>query len=259
MIIPGTKTLLRQAKWVFAALAVIAFSVTCFTVLSPWQLGKATAVERRTALIAHAGRTPAVPLEDVAPAGGPLNPADEWRQVILRGHFLRDHQVTLLDRSPDPRSATEILTPFRSAGSDVVILVDRGTVNSVGPDVSSAPPGQVEISGRLRASETTTTYKQPRIEHDGLIAYSIDPSLLAKQSKLDFAPYYVQLATGQPGSLGAIPQPPPDETLPYASYGIQWLVFGAAAPLLLVLAAWRAAKEAQRSRGVSTLDPAVEF
>ena len=219
--------------WLLLLLFVIAFAAACFAVLAPWQLGKNSDTEHRNDLIRAAVDTDAVPIDQLAPAGRPLDPNNEWHEVTLRGRYLPDDQVMLRFRYAQERPAIEALTPFQIAGSDRTILVNRGIVaNSENGQVSiPAPPlGDVSIAARLRKSEGTSPGKEPRTEGGESTAYTIDTAQLSRLTGLSMDPYYLQLSPNQPGSLGEI-ELPQLESGPFLSYGLQWLAFGVMVPL----------------------------
>ncbi|MFT4088980.1 MAG: hypothetical protein QM658_17850, partial [Gordonia sp. (in: high G+C Gram-positive bacteria)] len=70
----------------------------------------------------------------------------------------------------------------------------------------------------------------PRIDNGVLTAYTIDTAQLSKATGKQLDPFYLQLISQQPGSLGEIGLPQL-ESGPYLSYGLQWLAFGVMAPI----------------------------
>ncbi|MFT4128231.1 MAG: SURF1 family cytochrome oxidase biogenesis protein [Gordonia sp. (in: high G+C Gram-positive bacteria)] len=219
--------------WIALVLVVAAFAVACFTVLAPWQLGKNSATSHRNDLIKSAVATAPVPLGELAPAGAGFRPDAEWREVTLTGTFLADAQALVRLRSVDERPAIEVLTPFRVAGSDRILAVDRGFVRpdqNTTPAIPAAPAGTSTITARIRAPEGTSPGRGARISDGARTLYTIDPAQLSTATGLVMDPFYLQLSPGQPGALGEIPLPQLDSG-PYLSYGLQWLAFGIMAPL----------------------------
>ncbi|KJR07325.1 SURF1 family protein [Gordonia sp. PS3] len=226
------KTFLRPG-WLLLAVFVVTFAAACFTVLAPWQLGKNSDTEHRNDLIRTAESTAPVPIDELAPAGRPLNPDSEWREVEVTGRYLDDEQTLIRLRSADERPSVEVVTPFQVAGGDRVLFIDRGYVrpgdnNRV--DVAPAPTGEVTVTARLRKTESTSPGKEPRVENGQRTAYTIDTRLLGQSTGLTSENLYLQLSPNQPGSLGEIALPQL-ESGPYLSYGLQWLAFGVMAPL----------------------------
>ncbi|MGC5246641.1 SURF1 family protein [Gordonia sp. DT219] len=220
--------------WIALIIVVIAFAAACFMLLAPWQLGKNSATSERNHLIKSAVATAPVPIDKVAPPGSGFAPSTEWREVSLTGTFLTDKQALVRLRSVEERPAIEVLTPFRIAGSDRVLAVDRGYVrpdqSNNAPVIPAPPTGETTINARIRATEGTTAGRGARPEDGALTMYTIDPTQLSMATSTPMDPFYLQLSPQQPGSLGEIPLPQLDSG-PYLSYGLQWLAFGIMAPL----------------------------
>ncbi|GAC57080.1 hypothetical protein GOHSU_16_00370 [Gordonia hirsuta DSM 44140 = NBRC 16056] len=257
------RTLLRPG-WLLTTVLVLAFAAACFLILAPWQLGKNSETEHRNELLRSATQIDAVPLEELVAPGRSLAADDEWREVRLTGRYLPDEQIMMRLRSVNERPAAEFVTPFQLAGTNQVVLVDRGWVRP-GADgvvaVPGAPDGQITIDARLRKSQGTSPGKEPRYEDGRLTAYTLDTAQLSRISGTDFAPYYLQLTPDQPGGLGVIDLPQM-ESGPYLSYGLQWLAFGIMAPLGVGYFIWaevkhRRALRAAEAGGTGTADTAA--
>ncbi|MFT3661909.1 MAG: SURF1 family cytochrome oxidase biogenesis protein [Gordonia sp. (in: high G+C Gram-positive bacteria)] len=244
--------------WLLTTVLVIMFAAACFLVLAPWQLGKNADTEHRNTLIRTAVDTPAVPLDELVPPGAALKADDEWREITVTGRYLADKQVLLRLRSVEERPAVQALTPFQVAGSDRVILIDRGYFR---PEVDGSvvspgsPAEQVTVSARLRRSEGTSPGKEPRVEEGRLTAYTIDTAQLSTASGVALAPFYVQLVDGQPGVLSPMALPRL-ETGPYLSYGLQWLAFGIMAPLGVAYFVWSEVKHRRALKAAADGEPA---
>lgn len=140
--------------WIALIIVVVAFAAACFMVLAPWQLGKNSATSERNHLIKSAVGTAPVPINEVAPAGKGFVPSTEWREVTMTGTYLVDDQALVRLRSVDERPAIEVLTPFRIAGTDRVLAIDRGYVRpdqSNTPAIPAPPTGETTINARIRA------------------------------------------------------------------------------------------------------------
>lgn len=218
--------------WIALGVVVIAFAVACFTLLAPWQLGKNSSTHQRNELIRSAAETDPVPLAQLAPTAA-FDPSKEWREVTLRGRYLPQDQALVRLRNVDEQPAIEVVTPFAVAGTDRVIAVNRGYVRpreGAAPPIPAVPPGDVTITGRIRAPEGTSAGRGAHAEEGMLAVYSIDPAEIGRATATPMDRFYIQLSPAQPGSLGEIPLPQLDSG-PYLSYGLQWLAFGIMAPL----------------------------
>ncbi|MBD0860005.1 hypothetical protein IA539_02105 [Gordonia sp. zg691] len=225
------RTILRPG-WIALGVVVVAFAVACFTLLAPWQLGKNSDTERRNDLIRTATSLETEPLAEVAPAST-FDPSSEWREIEVTGAYLTEQQALVRLRNVGQRPAVEVLTPFAVAGSDRVILVNRGFVRpeeGAVPDIPAPPGGEQTIRARIRAAESVSAERGARTENGALTVATINPGLVAAATSVPMDDFYLQLSPDQPGSLGEISLPQLD-TGPYLSYGLQWLAFGVMAPL----------------------------
>lgn len=226
---------LLRPGWLALAVVVIAFTYLCFSVLAPWQLGKNTKTSRENKQIERALTTDPVPLRTLLPQQDSSAPDAQWRRVTATGHYLADKQLLARLRVAGGEPAFEVLVPFAVDGGPTV-LVDRGYVRpeqgSRVPPIPRPPTGTVTITARLRDSEQPVAGKEPFTSDGVRQVYSIDIDQIAGLTGVRLAGSYLQLVDNQPGGLGVIGVPHLDAG-PFLSYGIQWITFGIAAPILL--------------------------
>ena len=219
--------------WVALALVVVAFAYLCFTVLAPWQLGKNTKTSRENHQIQASLSADPVPVTTLLPRQDSSAPGAQWRRVTATGHYLPVPPVLARLRVIGGAPAYEVLAPFAVDGGPVV-LVDRGYVKpeqgTAVPPVAAPPTGTVNITARLRDSETAPADKPPFTEGGLTQVYAIDIGQVAKVTRTPLAGSYLQLVEDQPGGLGVIELPHLDSG-PFLSYGIQWIAFGILAPI----------------------------
>ena len=240
---------LLNPGWIIAAIVVGIFSYFAFTFLAPWQLGKnEQLVERNEHISAAFDRDPE-PLVDRLP-GTTLAPADEWSRVVATGHYT-GNDVLLRLRSVDRTPAFQVLTPF-TLDDGRTILVNRGWVPAEGstgvPDIDAAPTGDITITGMLRAGEAV--HPTAPIHDQGFdMVHSINPAQVGELAGIDTGAVmvepYIQLLSDQPGTLTAIPLPQL-ETGNHLSYGLQWILFGVAAPGALLYFLYSESRERRR-------------
>lgn len=178
--------------------------VAGLTALGVWQL------ERRVwklDLIAKVDqRVHATPVPAPGPSAWPAINArdDEYRRVIVSGHFLHDRE-TLVQAVTARGSGFWVMTPLRS-DAGVTVLVNRGFVPPDKRDGSTRPagqiPGETTVTGLMRMTEP----------HGGFLRdndagsdrwYSRDVAAIASaRSVTDVAPYFIDAdATPNPGGL----------------------------------------------------------
>lgn len=229
--------LLLRPGWLLSAFVVITFATACFTLLAPWQFQRyAERQETNAALQASFDAEP-VPLADVP--GEPTR-TTEWRLVTATGEFVKEDEAVARLRTVQGAAAFEVLTPFRLADGTTV-LVDRGYVRPAEgvtiPEFAPAPAGQVRITGRVRIAERDPQGRAAFQDGAHRQVYAIDPAAVAPGLR----PGYVQLETGSPGVLGALPLPQL-EAGPSFSYALQWIAFGAMTVIGLAYFTWREIK-----------------
>lgn len=232
--------------WVIAAILIGVFSYYAFTFLAPWQLGKNEALVERNEHITEAFDNAPRPIGDVLRPDGTLASEDEWSRVAATGRY-SDEDVLLRMRPVDRNPAFQVLTPF-ALDSGATILVNRGWVPAVDgtkvPDITPAPTGDVTITGLMLADEGVHP-SAPLHEQGYEMVYSISPGQVGDLLGQDLVSPYLQLLSGEPGELAAIPLPQL-ETGNHLSYGLQWILFGIAAPAGLIYFIFAEQRERRR-------------
>lgn len=232
--------------WVIAALLIGVFSYYAFTFLAPWQLGKNEALVERNEHISAAFEHDPEPLSSWLGADGSLGADAEWSRVVATGRYTGD-DVLLRLRPVDGTPAFQVLTPF-ALNDGRVIVVHRGWVKAENstqvPAVEPAPTGEVTITGLLRADEGE--HPNPPMHEQGYdMVYSISPAQIGSLTGTDVVSPYLQLLGGEPGVLDPIPLPQL-ETGNHLSYGLQWILFGIAAPAGLIYFLYADSRERRR-------------
>jgi len=222
----------RAGRWaIYIALAVV-FAIAC-AFLSNWQFTRNQERSAQLALVAENYDAEPVPLADLVPADGELDPQDEWHPVTLTGEYLAAEELLVRNRPHGGTSAFEVLVPFR-LDDGRVLLVDRGWVppgqDQPGPDVVPAPPsGEATVIVRLRPGEALPA--SGRSAPEGQVP-TINLGLIADTISADAGDELIASAYGvmvsedptpatAPGALEA----PSDDPGPHLSYAIQWILF----------------------------------
>ena len=218
-------------RWASYLAVAVAFAVLC-GYLSNWQFSRNAERAELLATVERNYDAPAVQLGEVLAPGATLNAADQWRPVRLQGSYLPEHQVLARNRAHGGTSAFEVLVPFR-ASDGRILLIDRGWLRpgatSPQPDaIPAAPDGEVTVTARLRPGELLP--RSGRTEAPTGQVPTINLPLIAEQTGLG--------AALEPGAYGLLasenpapdqrPQPlpaPSEESGPYLSYAIQWILF----------------------------------
>jgi cytochrome oxidase assembly protein ShyY1 len=241
---------LLRPGWVALTAVVVCFAVAAFTVLAPWQFRRAAERAERNAAIERSFSIAPQPLEEVRGAG------TEWRQVLITGHYLPSAELVVRLRTVQGEPAYEVLVPLRLADGSTV-LVDRGYLRPAeGMRVPAYPPvpdGEVTVTGRLRADEPDPQGGEVVVQDGHRQVYAVNTRTVSAATGVRLEPGYVQLVDGAPGVLSALPLPPLYSG-PSFAYALQWLAFGAMAPLGLAYFAWREATGWRREEWSADVD-----
>nr|WP_240394053.1 SURF1 family cytochrome oxidase biogenesis protein [Corynebacterium lactis] len=219
--------------WVLTAVVAIAFSYLAFTVLAPWQLGKNTATKHRNEQLQHSFEVDPVDVGTLMPKGRGFEEGDEWRRVTAQGSFVPDSRVLLRNRPVNGAPAIQVLDIF-AANNGEKYLINRGFVRPAGSDtpaIAPAPTGDLTISGYTRRNELTPV--TPPIRETPPQVYGINIREIEGLTGQQLNPDWIQLSEDSAAVIEAIPLPTL-ESGPYLSYGIQWIFFGAMAPLAVI-------------------------
>ncbi len=251
---------LLRPGWVALTAVVVCFSIAAFTLLAPWQFRRAEQRAERNTAIEASFATPPQPLRSVLPAGGVPSQDTEWRQVLITGRYLPDAEMVVRLRTVQGNPAYEVLVPLELTDGSTV-LVDRGYLRPAeGVRVPAYPPvpsGEVTVTGRLRADELDPHAGEVVVQDGHRQVYAVNSRIVSAATGVRLDPGYVQLVAGTPGVLAALPLPQLDSG-PSFSYALQWLAFGAMAPLGLAYFAWREAtgwpRDEERTGGPSDVN-----
>ena len=242
---------LRWAGYAAAALATTAVMV----LLGDWQWQRYEERTARNARIAAGDNATPTPLGDVLArpgVGGDVGPppaADqEWAAVAVTGRYDATQEVLVRGRTVNGRVGFEILTPLVLA-DETAVLVNRGFLPappgdaSARPVVPPAPSGQVDISGRVRFSESGP---RPLQRRDGRIEVRrISLDQLARELPYPLFNAYLVLTVQKPPADPALAAVPirTDNAWQSGAYAVQWWVF---ALMVAGWFAWSVRREAHR-------------
>ncbi|MEV4575196.1 SURF1 family protein [Nonomuraea jabiensis] len=232
---------LLTPRWL-ALHVVVLLVIPAFVFLGRWQFGRfeerSANSERVTANIEAAP----VPLERLAAPGRQVREDDRFRKVTVSGTYDPSHALLVRRRPQEGQNGFYVLTPLVT-GNGTAVIVNRGWVKAgatadATPEVPAPPTGQVNVTGRLRLSETEDS--SGIRERSGLPAGQV---LLINADKIGKGlPYrlvggYVELTEQTPAPATApAPVPEPDVGAGGGlnlAYGVQWWLF-----IGIALAGW---------------------
>lgn len=246
---------LLRPGWVALTVVVVCFSVAAFILLAPWQFERAEQRAERNAAIERSFSIPPQPLREVLAVGAVPAHGTEWRQVLITGRYLPSAETVVRLRTVQGEPAYEVLVPLELTDGSAV-LVDRGYLRPLEgrvPAYSPVPGGEVTVTGRLRADEPDPQDGAVVTQDGRRQVYAVNARTVSAATGVRLEPGYVQLAEGAPGVLSALPLPQLSSG-PSFAYALQWLAFGAMAPLGLAYFAWREATGWRRERATWSSD-----
>ena len=217
----------RRRSWRFwlVLAATLAGMALTFS-LGRWQIGRAAQKEALQSAIAL--KEQQTPLSAHV-LSEPLPPerARELlhRLVTIRGTWLPEFTIYLDNRQMAGRQGFDVLTPLRLAGSNAVVLVQRGWaprsfVDRTALPAVQTPPGLVEFQGRIAMSP-------PRLyalgeEGRGIIRQNLDLEAFRRETGLPLVDVSVlQIGPPSEGLLREWAQPSTGVEKHYG-YAFQW-------------------------------------
>ncbi|TDC72201.1 SURF1 family protein [Streptomyces hainanensis] len=235
---------LLSRQWVILTLITLLLIPTMVW-LGFWQLHRHEQRVARNDLIAGSLEAPSVPMTDLSSVGGAPDPDDRYRAVTVTGVYDTDHQVVVRNRTNgDGAVGYHVLTPIVAADGTAAV-VNRGWIES-GPDLTRtpeipAPPtGEVTVTGRLMADETTDTtgIRERSGLPTGMVMMISSQERAAETGEPTLGGYLELTETspepaGQDGPAQPAPLPEPDHTGigAHLAYAFQWWIFAAGVPV----------------------------
>ncbi|BDV30483.1 SURF1 family protein [Microbacterium terricola] len=219
-------------RWTAYVAVAIVFAIAC-AFLSNWQFTRnATRAEQLALVEANYDAAP-VPLAEVIPAGGSLEPTDQWQPVTLTGTYLSEQQLLVRNRAHGGTAAFEVLVPLRLTDGRVIVI-DRGWLppgnEQPEPDeIPAAPAGEVTVIARLMPGEAlpASGRSAPEGQVPTINLALIADTLPAADAALLEESAYGLMASEDPAPATR-PNPVEDPSVdpgPHLSYAIQWILF----------------------------------
>ena len=239
----------RRATRIFFAVTALALAAV-FTSFGFWQLRRLA--ERRAQNAVLSSRRFHAPIEISAV---PRDTGDaRFRRVRVTGAYDYSRQFALTLRTRNGSPGVDIITPMTRAGSDTLVLINRGWIyapDGMTADLSRWPEGDsVDAIGFVETFPAASPFapRSPRRPH----AYRwLERSAIQQDLGRPIAPFYVVLApdseTGyamparraaKGGEVREIPprvEPRGLDEGPHKSYAIQWFSFAAISIIGLVI------------------------
>jgi cytochrome oxidase assembly protein ShyY1 len=206
-----------------------------------WQLHRHESRVAQNELISSSLAAAPVPFDRLSSPGRGPSEDERFRTAKAKGRYDTGHEVVVRQRTAaDEKSIGYfVVTPLvQDDGS--AVLVNRGWIEADGdltrfPDVPPPPRGEVTVTGRVMADETSEASGIK--DKKGLPPRQvmlIDSRQQAKALNRPVLRGYLELTATSPAPPGKHPQriPEPDHSSigPHMAYAVQWWLFAAAVP-----------------------------
>ncbi|HEY8257591.1 MAG TPA: SURF1 family protein [Gemmatimonadales bacterium] len=150
------------------------------------------------------------------------------RRVTAVGRYDHDHDIVLRGGAYQGVPGVYLATPLRLAGSDAVVLVERGFVpapDAVTADAGAfAEPGEVRVTGLVRSLESGGGNPLTREGRTTWTRLDLD----RLRDSLPYPILPVSIRQIPDPSLPSFPRrldPPPVDDGPHLNYALQWFFF----------------------------------
>jgi surfeit locus 1 family protein len=163
----------------------------------------------------------------------------EFRRVVVRGKYLHERELYVLNRAYKSRAGLHIITPLRrtaGAGGGVV-LINRGWAPLDRRDPATRPggqiAGQVEVTGIVRVGVTARGKFTPANDPVKGLWFAPDPRAMARAA--DVAAPEIIIEAGPAKNIGGLPlggQTMTTLTNSHLSYVLTW--YGLAIALIVI-------------------------
>ncbi len=174
---------------------------------------------------------------------------EEFRLVTARGVFVADWPVYLDNRPLHGKAGFYLAMPLRVAGSEQLVLVLRGWFPRDARDlhrlpVIPVPSGEIEITGRVRAStgKLMQLGDAPALK-PGVIVQNLNIDELATASRLPLQNFIIEQTTSVNDGLVRDWPVPSSGIDTHRGYAFQWYALAAAAFLFFIVTGFRRASK----------------
>lgn len=256
----GVYRFVLTRQWVCLTLIALAL-IPAMIKLGFWQYHRHEHRVAQNGLIDANLRAEPVPVTGITSPGHGVPRADFWRRVTATGTYDTAHEVVVRMRtSGDDKVGFHVVTPL-VLGDGRAVLVNRGWVPGGGADaraypaVPAAPAGEVTVTGRLKADETSGGSGIK--DRKGLPDRQVMLINSAQQAEYLGRPVlggYLELTAPVPadGSPEVVPDPDHDSIGPHMAYAVQWWLFAAAVPVGWVILVRREKRDREEARAAGS-------
>ncbi|MFC8918917.1 SURF1 family protein [Streptomyces sp. NPDC057116] len=247
---------LLSRQWVILTLIALVL-IPVMVELGFWQFHRHERRVTQNALIEDNLKAEPVAVTELTSPGHTVPRADYWRRVTATGTFDTGDEVVVRRRTnADDKVGFLVLTPLVLTDGRVV-LVNRGWIPAAAdqmsfPEVPPAPRGEVTVTGRLKADETTGASGIKDLS--GLPARQvmlINSEQQAERLGREVLGGYLEQTEPAPAgdTPELIPEPDHDSIGAHMAYAVQWWLFAAGVPVGWVVLVRREKRDREAAAG----------
>ncbi|MFF9868795.1 SURF1 family protein [Streptomyces sp. NPDC013953] len=255
---------LLSRQWVILTLVALVL-IPVMIELGFWQFHRHQNRVAQNALIADNLKAEPVPVTELTSPGHTVPRGDYWRQVTATGTFDTAHEVVVRRRTnADDKVGVLVLTPLVLADGRV-LLVNRGWVPAAAdqmayPEVPPAPAGEVTVTGRLKADETTGASGIKDLS--GLPPRQvmlINSEQQAERLGREVLGGYLEQTGPRPAgdTPELIAEPDHDSIGAHMAYAVQWWLFASGVPVGWVVLVRREKRDREAAAAAGTQEGAA--
>lgn len=223
---------LFRPKWIAFHLLCI-FGVVLMVYLSLWQFRR---LDERNSFNSEVRERSTLAVVDLSGLDVSDPFSVEWRPAGVKGTYLADEQILILNRSQGGMAGMNVVTPLLLEDGRAV-MVNRGFIplNSTPPP---APDGVIKVVGTLRTTEERSTGQATEAKGDLAEFFRLDIERLQQQIEPELLPVALVAEVSEPSENSMLmPVSSPElSSGTHLSYAIQWLIFSMAVIVGWVLA-----------------------
>lgn len=230
-------------RWIpfVAAVMVAAVGIS----LGDWQ-------ERRAAQKLELQRQIAARADQAPLQAGAIEPGvrpDEFRPIVASGTFIAEWPLYLENRPLDGRAGFYLLMPFRLAGSERVVLVQRGWFARDARERARipaipTPTGTLQISGRVRIDAGQVMQLGAHVSPaPGALLQNLNLQDFAEASKLPAHAFIIEQSSDTRDGLRRDWPQPTFGIDTHHGYAFQWYALAAAALLFFLITGFKRASK----------------
>ncbi|HEY4370714.1 MAG TPA: SURF1 family protein [Burkholderiales bacterium] len=168
----------------------------------------------------------------------------DGRRVAVRGTFQPQYTIYWDNQIVDHVPGFGIIVPFKLAGSDMYVLVDRGLLPATGDRVHlaqiPAPAGEIELHGRAYFPPRRTLELTQGVDR-GAVWENVAPAKFATMYKLEAHDFILREAGPAPAGLkrmadnGGSPEAGAMTAARHRGYAFQWYALALLTVLLFLM------------------------